>query len=165
MDTKPLSRSEVLALVPKLWQEFLDQKGYETKDVVSLIATINADVQSRDYLLGLPLEVSTEGISDLSNTALCAEFISSLGLHATNNDVPQKDLVPFMAILALFFIELGEKDEAMNAVKTSLAERPDYSLSQLLARSIMGGITAETISAMRNESHPKVRKVMAEAND
>lgn len=163
METKPLTRSEVLVLVPKLWQEFLDKKDYDTKEVLSLVATTNADVQTRDWLLGLPNEVSSEGISDLSTTALCAEFISSLGLHATNNDVPQKDLVPFMAILSLFFIELGEQDEAMTALMASLQNDPDYPLSQLVIKHLMvGAITAEQVIAMRNTSHPKVCEKMKE---
>ena len=155
--TTTLSRSEARAVISELWQQFLDQKGYDTNKVKSLIAKVNDDLTVRDYLLGLPIEVSSEGISDVSNSALCGEFISSLALHSQEHGTTKKELVPFMAIIATFFIDMGERDEALSALKGSLELDPNYSLSHLLIRGVMsGGINAERLLAMRSSLHAKV---------
>lgn len=157
MVSQSLSRSEAKALVHKLWQQFLDQRGYDYQEVKSLIAKVNDDLTVRDYLLGLPCEVSSEGISEVSTSALCGEFISSLALLAQENGTTKKELVPFMAVLATFFIDMGEQQEAVSALMTSLHLDPEYALSKLLIEGVVNGrINADTINNLRVSVHASV---------
>lgn len=158
-----LSRPEARALVHKLWQEFLDKKGYSVEEIKSLVASVNDDLTIRDYFLGLPCEVSTDGIEAVSTSALCGEFVSSLALVAQDNGITQTELVPFMAIVATFFIDMGEQAEAITALQGSLYLNPDYSLSKLLLQGVIqGSINAEVLTTMRSDLHAKVTEAMAE---
>lgn len=158
-----LSRPEARALIHKLWQEFLDKKGYSVEEIKSLIESVNDDLTIRDYLLGLPCEVSTDGITAVSTASLCGEFVSSMACFALDNGTTQTELVPFMAIVATFFIDMGEQEEALTALMGSLTLKPDYSLSKLLLEGVMRGvINAEALSDYRSSLHSEVVKAMSE---
>ena len=114
----------------------------EGEKLAAVINAVNADVQVRDWLLGLPNNWSLEeGI----------KLMQYLSVHA-----PTEDLAPFVTIQAMYQYELGEKDKALYLTAYALKINPGYSLAALLTRVASNNFPPESFAQMRKELHPRV---------
>ena len=114
----------------------------EGEKLAAVINAVNADVQVRDWLLGLPNNWSLEeGI----------KLMQYLSVHA-----PTEDLAPFVTIQAMYQYELGEKDKALYLAAYALKINPSYSLAALLTRVASNNFPPESFAQMRKELHPRV---------
>ena len=114
----------------------------EGERLEAVINAVNADVQVRDWLLGIPNEWSLED---------CIKLMQHLSVHA-----PGQDVVPFVAIQAMYQYELGDKYKAAKLLEYAHRLDPNYTLVQLLAKVMGAGYPSVSFTAMRIELHPKV---------
>lgn len=114
----------------------------DNEELEAVINGVNADIQIRDWLLGLPNTWSLEdGI----------KLMQHLAIHA-----PAEDLAPFVTIQAVYQAELGDKEKANYLLDYALKLSPDYSLAGLVKTVLLKGLDGSMFKSMRAELHPRV---------
>jgi hypothetical protein len=131
-----------------LVNSFQDSQEFSPELVADMAEVVSADVQVRDYLLGLPLELS------IADSIRFAETIIPL--------VEEKHRTPWYAVLSAYHYENGDTPTAYLALTECLKLAPEYSLAKLLNRVFGAGWPAPAFASMRNELHPKVVEAIAE---
>ena len=112
---------------------------------------IQADVNFRDLLLGLPKHYAMD---------TCIGFISYV-----IGQVHAQERTPYLTILSAYSYELGDNKSAWNLLKSALEIHSDYSLANLLKRMYVAGWSPESLASMRNQLDSKVRDVVEEQRD
>jgi hypothetical protein len=112
---------------------------------------VSADLQVRDYLLGLPLELSVQ------DSIRFAETVIPL--------IEEKHRAPWYAVLSAYHYENGDTPSAFLALIECRKLAPDYPLAKLLDRVYKAGWPAPAFAQMRNELHPKVKETLDEICD
>lgn len=112
---------------------------------------IQADVNFRDLLLGLPKHYEM---------AKCFGFVSYV-----IGQVDQQDRTPYLTILSAYSYELNDVKSASEFLKSALEIHSDYSLANLLKRMYIAQWSPESLAEMRNELDDKVRAVVVEQRD
>ena len=135
-----------------LVNSFQDSQEFSPELVADMAEVVSADIQVRDYLLGLPLTLSVK------DSIRFAEAIIPL--------VDEKHRTPWYAVLSAYHYENGDTPSAFLALIECQKLAPDYSLAKLLDRVFRAGWPAPAFASMRNELHPKVVATVQEsAND
>jgi len=132
-----------------LVNSFQDSQEFSPELVADMAEVVSADIQVRDYLLGLPLELS------VTDSIRFAEAIIPL--------VEEKHRTPWYAILSAYHYENGDTPSAFLALIECQKLAPDYSLANLLDRVYKAGWPAPAFASMRNELHPKVKATLDES--
>jgi hypothetical protein len=132
-----------------LVHSFQDSQEFSPELVADMAEVVSADIQVRDYLLGLPLELS------VTDSIRFAEAIIPL--------VEEKHRTPWYAILSAYHYENGDTPSAFLALIECQKLAPDYSLANLLDRVYKAGWPAPAFASMRNELHPKVKATLDES--
>jgi hypothetical protein len=135
-----------------LVNSFQDSQEFSPELVADMAEVVSADIQVRDYLLGLPLTLSVK------DSVRFAEAIIPL--------VEEKHRTPWYAVLSAYHYENGDTPSAFLSLIECKKLTPDYSLANLLDRVYKAGWPAPAFASMRNELHPKVVATVQEsAND
>jgi hypothetical protein len=134
-----------------LINSFKDSQEFSPELVADMAEVVSADIQVRDYLLGLPLELSVQ------DSIRFAETIIPL--------VEEKHRTPWYAVLSAYHYENGDTPSAFLALIECQKLAPDYSLAKLLDRVFKAGWPAPAFASMRNELHPKVKATISETAD
>lgn len=134
-----------------LVNSFQDSQEFSPELVADMAEVVSADIQVRDYLLGLPLELSVQ------DSISFAETIIPL--------VEEKHRAPWYAVLSAYHYENGDTPSAFLALIECKKLTPDYSLALLLDRVFKAGWPAPAFASMRNELHPKVKACISETAD
>jgi hypothetical protein len=129
-----------------LVNSFQDSQEFSPELVADMAEVVSADIQVRDYLLGLPLELSVK------DSIAFAETIIPL--------VDEKHRAPWYAVLSAYHYENGDTPSAFLALIECQKLAPDYSLANLLDRVFKAGWPAPAFANMRNELHPKVKAML-----
>jgi hypothetical protein len=132
-----------------LVNSFQDSQEFSPELVADMAEVVSADIQVRDYLLGLPIELS------VTDSIRFAEAIIPL--------VEEKHRTPWYAILSAYHYENGDTPSAFLALIECQKLAPDYSLANLLDRVYKAGWPAPAFASMRNELHPKVKATLDES--
>jgi len=132
-----------------LIHSFQDSQEFSPELVADMAEVVSADIQVRDYLLGLPLELSVK------DSIRFAETIIPL--------VEEKHRTPWYAILSAYHYENGDTPSAFLSLIECKKLSPDYSLANLLDRVYKAGWPAPAFASMRNELHPKVKATLDES--
>jgi hypothetical protein len=132
-----------------LVNSFQDSQEFSPELVADMAEVVSADIQVRDYLLGLPLELSVQ------DSIRFAETIIPL--------VEEKHRTPWYAVLSAYHYENGDTPSAFLALIECQKLVPDYSLANLLDRVFRAGWPVQAFANMRNELHPKVVEMLAES--
>ena len=114
----------------------------------NLVYGVENNLQLRDYLMGLPLTWSLE------DSCQIVEFI----LENSSNEVP------FLTVLSAFYYERGMKKESAKLLNNALKLDPKYSLANRLVRVVALNWDPSLLATMREESHAKVIKNIAESS-
>lgn len=117
----------------------------ENEDFETVVFAVNADVQVRDWLLGMPIQYGVE-----DTLSWFKELVGRLTLE---------DSVPFLTIQAALHYEAEEQDRAKAILKYVKSIDPDYSLASLLDRVFKANWPISQFAEMRKELHPKVVEV------
>ena len=133
----------------------LHQFGYSDFDikpeVYEVIAyAIDAELDLRDYLLGIPNELDADSAGSVS---LARAFVDEAGAS-----VDASHSAPFWTISAFFSFELGNMYEVKTKLKMAFAIDPDYALATLIERVVQAGWEPESIARMRSELHGQVKE-------
>jgi hypothetical protein len=131
-----------------LVNSFQDSQEFSPELVADMAEVVSADIQVRDYLLGLPLTLSVK------DSIRFAEAIIPL--------VDEKHRTPWYAVLSAYHYENGDTPSAFLALIECQKLAPDYSLAKLLDRVFRAGWPAPAFASMRNELHPKVVEMLGE---
>jgi hypothetical protein len=135
-----------------LINSFQDSQEFSPELVADMAEVVSADLQVRDYLMGLPLELSVQ------DSIRFAEAIIPL--------VEEKHRAPWYAVLSAYHYENGDTPTAYLALTECQKLAPEYSLAKLLTRVYGAGWPAPAFASMRDELHPKVKATLDEtAND
>lgn len=134
-----------------LVNSFQDAQEFSPELIADMAEVVSADIQVRDYLLGLPLELSVK------DSIRFAETIIPL--------VEEKHRAPWYAVLSAYHYEGGDTPSAFLALIECRKLAPDYSLANLLDRVFRAGWPAQAFANMRNELHPKVKECISESAD
>ena len=125
-----------------LLDEFRIGRGACNEILVARVIGRMADVQVRDYALG----IHTEDTYDLYFT-MWRELLRL---------APKDFIAPIACIVASMAYENGDGALAQKAIDRAIADQSDYPLALLLRRVFNAGWPPESFSAMRAELHPKV---------
>ena len=125
-----------------LVNSFQDSQEFSPELVADMAEVVSADIQVRDYLLGLPLTLSVQ------DSIRFAETVIPL--------VEEKHRTAWYAVLSAYHYENGDTPSAFLALIECQKLTPDYSLANLLDRVFKAGWPAGAFANMRNELHPKV---------
>lgn len=155
------TRLEGVALVQKLWQDYLDRRDTTIEETKQFITEVKEDLNLRDYVMGMPLELVEGGIEKEKAILMVAEWIAERVLSLDSEGelvegVSTDDLIPFITITAIFHFELGNLEQA----KKGLDMCGDYSLATLIRRVIMAGWGADEMWSMRQNLHQKVKEAL-----
>jgi hypothetical protein len=134
-----------------LVNSFQDAQEFSPELVADMAEVVSADIQVRDYLLGLPLELSVK------DSIRFAEAIIPL--------VEEKHRAPWYAVLSAYHYENGDTELAYLALTECQKLAPEYSLAKLLNRVYGAGWPAPAFASMRNELHPKVKAMLDETHE
>lgn len=134
-----------------LINSFKDNQEFSPELVADMAEVVSADIQVRDYLLGLPLELSVKDSIGFINSLLPL--------------VEEKHRTPLYAVLSAYHYEAGDTELAIVALTECQKLTPDYSLAKLLSRVFQAGWPAPAFAQMRNELHPKVKACITETAD
>jgi hypothetical protein len=134
-----------------LINSFQDSQEFAPELVADMAEVVSADLQVRDYLMGLPLELSVQ------DSIRFAEAIIPL--------VEEKHRAPWYAVLSAYHYENGDTPTAHLALIECQKLVPDYSLAKLLTRVYGAGWPAPAFASMRDELHPKVKLAISETAD
>jgi len=134
-----------------LINSFKDNQEFAPELVADMAEVVSADLQVRDYLMGLPLELS------VMDSIRFAEAIIPL--------VEEKHRTPWYAVLSAYHYENGDTPTAYLALTECQKLAPDYSLAKLLTRVYGAGWPAPAFASMRDELHPKVKATISETAD
>jgi hypothetical protein len=131
-----------------LVNSFQDSQEFSPELVADMAEVVSADLQVRDYLMGLPLELSVQ------DSIRFAEAIIPL--------VEEKHRAPWYAVLSAYHFENGDTPTAFLSLIECRKLAPDYSLANLLDRVFKAGWPKEAFASMRDELHPKVKTAISE---
>jgi hypothetical protein len=131
-----------------LVNSFQDAQEFSPELVADMAEVVSADLQVRDYLMGLPLTLS------VMDSIRFAEAIIPL--------VEEKHRAPWYAVLSAYHYENGDTPSAFLSLIECQKLSPDYSLANLLDRVYKAGWPAPAFASMRNELHPKVLVAISE---
>jgi hypothetical protein len=135
-----------------LVNSFQDSQELSSELIADMAEVVSADLQVRDYLMGLPLTLSVK------DSIRFAEAIIPL--------VEEKHRTPWYAILSAYHYENGDTPSAFLSLIECQKLAPDYSLAKLLDRVYKAGWPAPAFASMRDELHPKVVQTITDtAND
>jgi hypothetical protein len=134
-----------------LVHSFMDSQELSPELIADMAEVVSADLATRDYLMGLPLELS------VPDSIRFAETIIPL--------VDEKHRAPFYAVLSAYHYENGDTPSAFLSLLECQKLAPNYSLANLLDRVFRAGWPAPAWASMRNELHPKVQADLAERKD
>ena len=112
---------------------------------------IQADVNFRDLLLGLPKHYEMD---------TCIGFISYV-----IGQVHAQERTPYLTILSAYSYELGDSKSAWNLLKSALEIHSDYSLANLLKRMYIAEWSPESLANMRIQLDSKVRDIVQEQRE
>jgi hypothetical protein len=132
-----------------LVNSFQDSQEFSPELVADMAEVVSADIQVRDYLLGLPLTLSVQ------DSIRFAETVIPL--------VEEKHRAPWYAVLSAYHYENGDTASGFLALTECQKLAPDYSLAKLLDRVFRAGWPAPAFASMRNELHPKVVENLQES--
>ena len=134
-----VTRKQACELIAESLNNDIELTGEKLEAV---ILAVNSDLQVRDWLIGLPNRWSLEeGI----------KFMQYMCVHA-----PSEDLVPFVALQAMYYYELNNTSRATALLNYALRLDKDYSLALLLKRVFQAGWPAEEFKVMRDQLDPKI---------
>ena len=131
-----------------LVNSFQDAQEFSPELVADMAEVVSADLQVRDYLMGLPLTLS------VMDSIRFAEAIIPL--------VEEKHRTPWYAVLSAYHYENGDTPSAFLALIECQKLAPDYPLAKLLDRVYKAGWPAPAFASMRDELHPKVVEAITE---
>lgn len=134
-----------------LVNSFKDNQEFSPELVADMAEVVSADLQVRDYLMGLPLELS------VMDSIRFAEAIIPL--------VEEKHRAPWYAVLSAYHFENGDTPTAFLSLTECRKLAPEYSLAKLLMRVYGAGWPAPAFASMRDELHPKVKLAISETAD
>jgi hypothetical protein len=117
-------------------------------DFRDIVAGVDANLQLRDYLLGLPTTYTLE------------ESISVLTYFLNNLADDDQGVIAFKTVQGAFYYEAGKPELA--CLFNSYGLEKGYSLAKLLDRVYSMGWPAENFASMRNELHVKVVQTLEE---
>lgn len=115
----------------------LDDNDFET-----VVFSVNADLQVRDWLLGMPIQY---GVQD--TLSWFKELVGRLTVE---------DSVPFLTVQSALHYEAEEQDMAAAILKYVSSIDPDYPLAVLLSRVFKAEWPISEFAKMRSELHPLV---------
>jgi hypothetical protein len=134
-----------------LVNSFQDSQEFSPELIADMAEVVSADLATRDYLMGLPLELSVQ------DSIRFAEAIIPL--------VEEKHRAPFYAVLSAYHYENGDTPTAVLSLIECQKLAPEYALAKLLNRVYGAGWPAPAFASMRDELHPKVQADLAERKD
>lgn len=119
-----------------------EEMTLDAADFADIVAGVNANLQIRDYLMGLPM------------TYTLGESIAIVQFFIDNLDADDVKAIPFATIKGAFYYEIGSPELA--ELFNSRGLQAGYPLANLLARVYSAGWPAENFATMRDELHAKV---------
>ena len=117
-----------------------DYTAVTDDEKATLVYALNADVQVRDYAMGLLKPEQLEAYN-----------------HLLSWTPPTKWQSAQACLVSQIHYESGNKDEAIKTIKIA---RPNYPLAQLLRRVYTAGWDSKVFQQMREELHPQVVAVI-----
>jgi hypothetical protein len=131
--------------------EYVSDGVMVSESIATFNLAIQADVNFRDLLMGLPKHYKIEK---------CVGFITY-----TLGQVDHQDRAPYLTILSAYAYELGDVTSAYKFLSDAVELDADYSLAKLLARVFASGWAPESLASMRNELDVKVRSIVEEQRE
>lgn len=124
--------------------EYVNDGVMVSESIECFNLAIQADVNFRDLLLGLPKHYEINK---------CVGFVTYV-LGQVNAD----ERAPYLTILSAYAYELGDVKSAYKFLSDAVELDAEYSLAKLLARVFASGWAPESLASMRNQLDDKVRE-------
>lgn len=124
--------------------EYVNDGVMVSESIECFNLAIQADVNFRDLLLGLPKHYEMNK---------CLGFVTYV-LGQVNVD----ERAPYLTILSAYAYELGDVKSAYKFLSDAVELDAEYSLAKLLARVFASGWAPESLASMRNQLDDKVRE-------
>jgi tetratricopeptide (TPR) repeat protein len=131
--------------------EYENDSVITSESIETFNSAIQADVNFRDLLMGLPMHQSMD---------TCLGFVSYV-----LGQVDGKDRAPYFTIISAYYYELGDKKSAAKFLSDALNLNEEYSLAKLLSRVFASGWSPESLASMRNGLDAKVRATVEEQRE
>lgn len=141
--TQEITVGQALITINDSIAQFTREGVVSSEAVEQITYAINANVQLRDYLLGLPAEGYT--------LQECEAFLNYC-LSLVDKDKAH----PILTILSAYAYEAGAGTH-MNILNMALELDPEYNLAKLLVRVYGAGWSIESWQDMRSQLHSGVR--------
>lgn len=153
MNTIEVTRQEALEALNVLVMSFIEDGRIDSDSLAIAEYVVVADIQFRDYMLGMPYDYGIQHLINLSNTILVTLEEGS------------KFAVALNTMQASWLYEAGETEKAEKALLEALKGDVNYPLAHLLTRVIGTGAPKETFSRCRNDLHLVVLAGIKEDGD
>jgi len=124
--------------------EYVNKGVIISENIATYNLAIQADVNFRDLLMGLPKHYEMDK---------CVKFVTY-----TLGQVDHQDRTPYLTILSAYAYELGNVKLAHKYLSDAVELDADYSLAKLLSRVFVSGWPAQSLASMRDELDVKVRE-------
>ena len=131
--------------------EYENDSVITSESIETFNSAIQADVNFRDLLMGLPMHHSMD---------TCLGFVSYV-----LGQVDGKDRAPYFTIISAYYYELGDKKSAAKFLSDALNLNEEYSLAKLLSRVFASDWAPESLASMRNGLDAKVRATVEEQRE
>ena len=166
LNTKTLTVKQWVVLMEAMVNEFGKTHSIESfsdSDIRDFAYGVKANNQLRDFLLGLPLDLSeAQGWDSEEAVSFCGAMLTLIVAHPA---LTAEYRVPLKAGMSLFYMEIGNDTEAKKLLDEILEVEPDYALANLLTRTLNLPWQVRGFEQMRIECHPKVRERLSEMAD
>jgi len=144
MEVKEVTVSEGLESIRTAFASYMD--GALTREQADKVGyVILNEIALRDFLVGLPIEHGSEYVG-----GFIEEMLSDIDIEYAH---------PLLTILAMLYMEVGEREKAWLALEESRRLNSDYSLTHAITR-VYFHFGAEEVPAlfasMRDGLHSKV---------
>lgn len=165
-NTKTLTVRQWVVIMEAIVNEFGKTHSIESfsdSDIRDFAYGVKANNQLRDFLLGLPLDISeAQGWDSEEAVSFCGAMLTLIVAHPA---LTAEYRVPLKSGMCLYYMEIGNDTEASKLLDEILEVEPDYSLANLLKRSLNVPWEVRGFEQMRNECHPKVKERLNEIAD
>ena len=152
MDTNEITLGQAFDSLNSALNEWLDEGVISTESIEIFNSAVQADLNFRDILMGLPKH------HDLNKLSGFITYIIPM--------VDGVDKVPYISVLSSYAFESTNSPELANQILSDALEiNPDYSLGKLLSRVYSAGWDSSMFVDMRNQLDDKVRDTALEMRD
>jgi hypothetical protein len=148
------SPEENIRLIEDIRNKIADMTDVNIPDsthIAEVGTAVNQNIQLRDFFMGLRIEAPVENI-------IAYLIVVSKAL--------KKELAtPFVTVLASYFYEIEDTENAKALLSEALEFDPNYSLAKLLDQAFDNGYPADFLVDMSKECHSQVlEKLTTEGN-